>query len=512
MSQQSYLIDTNILIGLEDNHQVKPAYAEFSRLAAKHNVSVFVHEASRDEVTRDKDAVRRQVSLSKIKKFQILARRRGLKEVDLESEFGKLRKPNDVVDATLLHALMIGAVDFLVTQDKGLHERARLHSSEIARRVLFAADATQLLVQTYEPKQVPIRHVANVEAHTIDHEEEFFDSLRDGYPEFNEWWQEKCIGERRPCWVVYDDDVLAGLIVRKDETPADTDAISDAKRILKICTFKVRPEKRGVKLGELLLKQVLWFAQTNNYDLAYLTAYEDQEALISLLEFYGFRKTGTKGATESVFERTFSSEPLAKFPKQSTFDTSRKNYPRFLVNDRVRGFGVPILEQWHDTLYPDLWRPRQPDLFTAAPHVEVPTRPGNTIRKVYLCRAKSNLADPGSVLFFYKSKSVDPPSQSMTAVGILEEVSWANSTKQLMLMAGGRSVYSEEQLEEWSASQERPVKVINFLLIGYIEPSIGLSELRDLGVVKGHPQQTIYELKGDTFRLLLDRSNLGFPV
>lgn len=512
MSHQSYLIDTNIIIGLEDNHQVKPAYAEFSRLAAKHNVSVFVHEAARDDIYRDKDAKRRGISLSKLKKFQTLPKRRGLIEADLEAEFGRLRKPNDVVDATLLHALRIGAVDFLVTEDRGLHERALAHSADIARRVFFAVDATQLLTQTYEPKQVPIRHVAEVEAHTIDHEDGFFDSLRDGYPEFNEWWTNKCIAERRPCWVVYEGDMLAGLIVRKDETFASTDAITKAQHILKICTFKVRPEKRGVKLGELLLKQVLWFAQTNKYDLAYLTAYDDQTALINLIQFYGFQRTGTKGENEFIFERRFASDKLLPARGQTVFETSRTNYPRFLVTEGVKGFGVPIEEKWHDTLYPDLWRPLQPDLFSAAAHVEVPTRPGNTIRKVYLCRAKSKLGDAGSILFFYKSKSNDPPSQAMTALGVLEEVAWATSMRDLMQMTGGRSVYSEDELKKWHASTDHPVKVINFLLVGYIEPSIGLKELRDLGVVRGHPQQTIYRLKDDLLRVLLDRTNFGFDL
>jgi hypothetical protein len=64
---------------------------------------------------------------------------------------------------------------------------------------------------------VPIRHVAKVEAHEIDSNDAFFDSLREGYPEFDDWWREKCVKQHRSCWVVYDNDRLAGLIVRKDE-------------------------------------------------------------------------------------------------------------------------------------------------------------------------------------------------------------------------------------------------------------------------------------------------------
>lgn len=512
MSQQSYLIDTNILIGLEDNLAVKPAYSKFSSLAAKHKIDVYVHEAAHDDIARDKDVGRRQISLSKIKKYRLLAKRKGLTKEKLEADFGPLNKPNDVVDATLLHALTINAADFLVTQDKGLHERAQKHSADLDRRVLFVSDAVDLLTQTYEPKEVPIRHVTDVEAHTIDHEDSFFDSLRDGYPGFDNWWEQKCVKQHRPCWVVYDNDALAGLIVRKDESGSNTDAVTKAKKILKVCTFKVRPEKRGVKLGELLLKQVLWYAQKNGYDLAYLTTYEDQTSLINLLEFYGFNRAGEKPDGELIYERGFSLKKLIEVPGETVFEAARKNYPRFLVTEKVRGFGIPIKEGYHDILYPELCNPQQPDLFHKPPGTEAPNRQGNTIRKVYLCRAQSKLAEPGSVLFFYKSTSKEPPSQAMTTVGILEEVTLATSTKDLMLKTGGRSVYSEQDLAQWGANAEKPVKVINYLFVGYIEPPVCLDELRDMEIVKGNPQQSIYELKGKQLRKMLNRTNLGFKI
>ncbi len=511
MSSQSYLIDTNIIIGLEDNHTVQPAYSSFSSLAAKHKVDILVHEAARDDINRDKNADRKKISLSKLNKFQILAKVKGLTKASLESEFGSLRKHNDVVDARLLHAVKIGAVDFLVTQDQGLHDRAQKYAADLSRRVLFVADAAQLLQSTFEPKEVPIRNVADVSAHTINLEDKFFDSLRDGYDNFNTWWTEKCVKQRRQCWVVYDNDELAGLIVRKVESEEDTDAILNANKILKICTFKVSPEKRGVKLGELLLKQALWYAQSNAYDLAYLTTYREQTALINLLEYYGFENTATKDDGELIYERVFSSSKLIQKVGLSVFECNRKNYPRFITSEDVRAFGIPIQEDWHDILYPDLRNPNQSDFFKDAATAGL-KRPGNTIRKVYLCRASSNLGDPGSILFFYKSKSVESPSQALTAVGILEEVDVANSTKELIQLTGGRSVYSEVQIKEWQA-ESKPVKVINFLLVGYIEPPIELHELKRINVVKGkqHPR-SIYELKGNRLRKILDRLDLGFEL
>ncbi len=512
MSQQSYLIDTNILIGLEDNHTVEAAYSRFHALAFTHKVDIFVHEAAKDDVARDKQAARRQISLSKIAKYRLLRKQRGLVRADLEAAFGPLKKPNDVVDATLLHALEKGAADFLVTQDKGLHQRAQNRSPDLARRVLFVSDATELLIQTYEPKEVPIRHVGEVEAHEIDSQDRFFDSLKDDYPEFDDWWREKCVKQHRSCWVVYDNEQLAGLIVRKDESGNDTDAVTKAEKILKVCTFKVAPNSRGVKLGELLLKQVLWYAQRNGYGLAYLTTYKDQVALMELLEFYGFRNAGENANGEFIYERDFSAEALVSQDDKSDFEQARQHYPRFVLGDDTQGFGIPIQEGYHDTLYPDLYRPIQADLFGGASRAEVITRPGNTIRKVYLCRAQSQLGPAGSLLFFYKSTSKNPPSQAITALGILESVTLAKSMKDLMQLTGGRSVYSEKQLEEWEATPKRPVKVINYLLVCYIEPAVTIDELKTMGVIKGHPQQSIYKLSHPLIKSLVERADLEFEV
>jgi ribosomal protein S18 acetylase RimI-like enzyme/predicted nucleic acid-binding protein len=510
MSIQTYLIDTNVIVGLEDNHTVQPAFAALISLASKHRVGIFVHEAARDDIERDRDLDRKRISLSKLAKFQILQKVRRLEQANLEVLFGPLRKANDVVDATLLHALHIGAADFLISQDRRLHDRARRHSAELGRRVLFVPDAVQLLRTTFEPVEPLVRYVEEVAAHTIPVDHDIFDSLREDYPGFDDWWREKCVKEHRPCWVV-EDNGIAGLIVRKDETASNTDATMGGDKILKICTFKVRPERRGVKLGELLLKKVFWFAQVNRYDLVYLTTYDGQVALIDLLEFYGFQHTATKPDGERLYEKPFGRGKLCLEDGVEAFENIRRNYPRFMTDPPTRAFGVPIKEAYHDVLYPDLKDLTQTDLFESA-GLGGPKSPGNTIRKVYLCRAQSNLGPAGSILFFYKGKSINPPSQALTAIGIFEEFSVARSTRDLMQMTGGRSVYSEMQLNDWKASSDKPVKVINYLLVGYIEPAITLSVLQEWGVFQQHPPQSIFEIGRPALDKLLPLLGLGFET
>ncbi|WP_414462429.1 GNAT family N-acetyltransferase [Hyphomicrobium sp. DY-1] len=505
MSSQAYLIDTNVIIGLEDHKAVQPAFAALLATAAKHKVDVLVHEAAKDDINRDKNEKRRKVSLSKLDKFQILKKVRGLTKEALEKDFGPLPKPNDVVDSTLLDALVRGVADFLVTEDGRLHARARRHSPELGRRVLFVADAVQLLKTTYEPLATPVRYIQEVQANEIQLTDPIFDSLRDGYPGFDKWWKDSCVRERRACWII-EDGGLAGIVVRKDEPASKTDATTKAEKILKICTFKVSPEKRGVKLGELFLKKIFWFAQANRYDLVYLTTFEDQVSLIDLLEFYGFKHTATKPDGELIYEKTFSTAPLLPETGVSNFDLDRLSYPRFVTGPGVEAFGVPIMEDYHDTLYPEL--KQQPGLFDGS--LSASSQPGNTIRKVYLCRAQSNLGAAGSLLLFYKGKSVGEPSQAITAVGIFEDCQIAKSTKDLMLMTGGRSVYSEEDLKAWEASPTKPVKVINYLLAGYIKPPITIQELKKLGIFGGHPPQSIFKISPTHLALLLPRLRLGF--
>ena len=115
-------------------------------------------------------------------------------------------------------------------------------------------------------------------------------------------------------------------------------------------------------------------------------------------------------------------------------------------------------------------------------------------------------------LFFYKGKSTNPPSQALTAVGIFEELATAHSTTDLLRLTGGRSVYSEMELAAWNASEMRPVKVINYLLAGYIMPAVSVVELLREGVFVGHPPQSIFEIRSDKLEILLPRLKLGFAM
>ena len=257
------LIDTNVLIGLEDAQPVQASLAELVRLSSEHGIGLFVDGANYDDVARDKNEMRRAVTLSKLSKFQQL---RGIPlpaETGLIARFGAINNDNDRSDVRFLAALDAIAADFVVSQDIGLHRRAG--RAGLGAKVLTIEEALQWVKRLFGVKAVKLPYIVERKAYEIDKSHAIFDNLRADYPGFDAWF-DKCRREHRECWVLELEGDIAGLIIRKNETHAQAGTEGLGPKILKICTFKVRDEFLGEKYGELLLKQVLWFAQHNRYD------------------------------------------------------------------------------------------------------------------------------------------------------------------------------------------------------------------------------------------------------
>jgi hypothetical protein len=99
------------------------------------------------------------------------------------------------------------------------------------------------------------------------------------------------------------------------------------------------------------------------------------------------------------------------------------------------------------------------------------------------------------VVLFYRSRSPGYVAwQSLTSVGVVEAVSSARSLDDLVRLTAKRSVYSEAQLAAFDATDEKPVKIIDFLLVGHLDPLMTLDELDGEGVFTGHPPQSICKI------------------
>lgn len=139
--------------------------------------------------------------------------------------------------------------------------------------------------------------------------------------------------------------------------------------------------------------------------------------------------------------------------------------------------------------------------------------PGNTIRKVYLCRAKTTRIRSGDILHFYMSKDERfSASQTITTVAIAEQVINVSNTEDLIKLTAKRSVFSADEMGTMSATPQNPVKVIDFLLVGHAKPVIPLNKLVEEGVFNGRPPQSIAELSEDRYQALKPLLLLGVDL
>lgn len=497
MNAPKLLIDTNILIGLEDNVQIDGAFSSLQQKCQSNGVKIFVHEASRLDIERDKDNPRKAIILSKIAKFPEL---KGIPVPDrptLESTYGRISKPNDHVDVILLHTLHgVGAVDFLVTQDRGVHKRAA--QLGIANRVFSVEDALVWLRDKYERISVPLTFIEEKQCHQLNRKDDIFISLQNDYNGFDDWFNNSCVKNHRPCWTIDFDDEIAGIAIRKDEPFAELLGVvpsakesfqQDPQKTLKICTFKIKEKYRGEKFGEQLLKQILWWAYKNSYDIVYLSVYPKHKNLVDLLFQYGFESIG-RAKGELYLAKSFAAGLLKTAPQSEPLGFHRQYYPVFDSGKSVRKFLIPIHADYYATLFPENVRIRQAGLFDSTCGTYGSKIPGNTIRKVYVCRAKINTIRPGDILLFFHlkdSNSLD--SQCLATVGIVDGFDVTTKNDELLRLTAKRSVFSQQELEGFTENNTKKVKVINFLLAGHIFPTIPYSKLESIGI-KG-PYQSI---------------------
>ena len=124
MNDFKLLIDTHVVIGLEDPQPVQASLADLVRLSSKHGVGLFVDSANYDDVARDRDSARRAVTFSKLAEFQKLRDVPTPDDAELVARFGSINSENDKSDVRLLVALDAKAIDFLITTDIRLRRRA----------------------------------------------------------------------------------------------------------------------------------------------------------------------------------------------------------------------------------------------------------------------------------------------------------------------------------------------------------------------------------------------------
>ena len=484
------LIDTNIFVYREDYKEVESSLSQLFKVFNQLRVEILIHPRSIDDLKRDSNEQRKSIILSKIEAYTLLE---SPPNPSVDKQFidflGIPDKINDKIDNTILFAAYKDAVDFLITNDKGIHQKAK--RIDIKDRVLSVNEAldifSDLISKSYQSHLPALKDEF---VYNLDINDPFFNSLKVeyGHNEFIKWFK-KISREGRKCLVHFKENKRIGaLLIHKIEDEAiDSTPILFTKRRLKLSTFKV--SYTGYKLGELFIKLAVQYSIRNKINEMYLTHYEAGEKtdfLVDLITEFGFKKTAKLNNTgESVYlkkmiydENEHEINPLS---------ISKTYYPSFYEGEDVNKFIVPIIPKWHKKLFTEYKeikntknkKGRQPTLDEFAGQFIVE---GNTIEKAYLSNAKSKKISSGDILLFYRSQD----ETSITSLGVVEKVFHGiQNTDEIIRLVAKRSVYSYEDIVKIA---KKPTMVILFTWHFHLSNPLMFSELKEIGILKGRPQ------------------------
>ena len=489
------LLDTNIFIPLEDSSiNMDETLAELNRIiSGKHQL--LIHPATKSDLNRDKDENRRKIFLARLNKYQKLESPPKFQDDHEEqSLFGQPKNENDEIDNLILLAVLNNCVHLLVTEDQGIHKKAKKIGEE--ERVFTVHQAITALSKAdlKESKLYPsIREDA---CHSLDLKNSFFNSLRDAYDFFDNWFNEKCSRAGRKAWICDENNVIHALcIFNIENNPIITNENKGLTgKTLKLCTFKV--EKRGHKIGELLLKQAFEYAETNLIDHIYVTIEPSKHDLLEELFLdFGFYLYGidNKGR-DRIFVKDFPKDfPITDDPP---LEYAIKYFPKLkLANNSV--YLIPIQPKYHEILFPELRI--NFDIFN-----NESSSAGNTIKKAYLCNSNTRSIKPGDIVFFYRTTDL----MAITSYGIVDQFKIESDPEKISQWVSKRTVYTNDEIRKM---QGKEIKIILFRLVKHLDNHISFNRLIRLKAING-AIQSITRIDNLKAQIIIDEVKLNDSI
>lgn len=388
---EKILLDTNMLIYLEDNHIVDKNVAKLTRiLYDSPNYKIVIHPNSILEGNKIKDVEKRKIFISKISIYKQIENPPRPTE-----EFQRLvgyKNENDRIDNELLFAVKQNCVTYFITNDIKLKKKSekiglndRVFNIEEAIEKFKKEEQNGILIPVF---------VKEEELYRVELDNPFFNTLKEDYYEFDKWFERKQKEEKK-AYVVRNtnNEVTAFLMLKIEENEEYEDfekELSKGKK-LKISTFKV--EDTGKRIGETFIKIMTERAIKENVDEIYVTIFPKYNFLIELFKEYGFcyyttkRTTNGKGEilTEDVFVKNMK---------------DKKGYP-FVDIQGKKAFLVPIQPNYHRLLFPEAEENLQ---YTISDYAGINTA-SNAIRKAYISNSNIKKINKGDILLFYASHS-----------------------------------------------------------------------------------------------------------
>lgn len=473
------LLDTNIIIHREAHKVIELDIGQLFNWIDKLHYEKYIHPITISEIESYKNKQVVETFSIKLDSYNHIKNQlpfsKEIKDISRENDVNQ----NDINDTHLLNEVFEGRIDLLITQDKKIHLKAsKLGISD----KVFKIQSFLEKVTSEHPDlvQYDVLSVKKVNFAEVNLNDSFFDSFREDYEEFNNWFKSKF---DKVCYVCYSDNNLTAFLYikveEKTENYSEIKPIFDKKKRLKIGTLKVI--SNGYKIGERFLKIVFDNAIQYKVDEIYVTVFDkrpEQGQLIDMLKDWGFVEHGiksTKDGDEIVLTRPFGkSLPIdIKNPKHS--------FP-FFSRD-TRKYIIKIEPHYHDELFPDSINTRTDKTkFTEnEPH-------RNRIGKVYISHSFDRHLQPGDIIVIYRMGETKPKkySSTVTSICIVERViDRFKSFEEFYKTCYRRTMITKEKLESdwWNKKKYKPF-VIKFLYAhSFPTPKPTLNDLNRIGVI-----------------------------
>ena len=308
----------------------------------------------------------------------------------------------------------------------------------------------------------------------IDVADHFFDSLREDYVEFDQWYA-RAAAQNRKAWIVSDRRPIDALCIFKEELVGE--AVNDQEetlpgQFLKLCTLKVA--ELGVKYGERLLFAAFHYCVQRRLTAVYVQVREGKHLeLVDLLLRFGFVEKGryrkdityVKDMTPGIVSRDLGS------PEQR-FEYAKLHYPYHRDEEAVGKFFVAISATEHDLLFPDAMNQS-----LAFPTLERPiVGEMNAIRKMFVSNVGIKALHGGDLLFFYQKGGSRNGGCNIECMGIVESVIRYDALNDIPESDICCSTISRDQINELIA-EANYVIVVRFRFIQRLERPIKRKEL-----------------------------------
>lgn len=273
----------------------------------------------------------------------------------------------------------------------------------------------------------------------INLQDSFFQSLRDDYPGFDDWFKRK---SNQDAFVQYENNKIIGFLYLKVEEQLVDDVEPNicANKILKVGTFKI--EAHGTKMGEQFIKVIMDYAVNENVDVCYVTIYEKHRSLINLVQQFGFEMYGVKG------NGIYKENVYLKQMKKITGDIN-KDFP--LVNIiEVKKYLLSIYPKYHSVMFPDSI------LTTENKNIITDVSYTNSIHKIYVCTMEQveNLKY-GDIVVLYRTAEYGRSAEYSavaTSICVVEGVKKQNefsSFEDFYKYVSKYSVFDKNDLHYW---------------------------------------------------------------